>query len=128
MAKLLIHFNFISVLNDSGIRNVEWANQEIEDLKNEFRGLWGEYRKIIEKSDAIFKKTVEESKERRRNYGKVDIAHKEIQQLIESEELRVKELSQNIGRYNDGFDPQRSELDDIYSQTNNLNYEIKKIK
>ena len=128
MAKLLIHFNFISVLNDSGIRNVEWANQEIEDLKNEFRGLWGEYRQVIEKSDAIFKKTVEESKERRRNYGKVDIAHKEMQQLIENEELRVKELSQNIGRYNDGFDPQRSELDDINSQTNNLNYEIKKIK
>ena len=66
MSKLLIHFDFVSVLNNNGIQSIESANQEIEDLKNEFKELWGEYKKTIEKHDSIFKMSAEENKNRRK--------------------------------------------------------------
>lgn len=39
MAKLYIHYNFLTVLNENGYANVDDVNDEINGLKNEYREL-----------------------------------------------------------------------------------------
>lgn len=51
MMKLYVHFNFLSVLNENKYKNVDHANDEINELKTEFKELCSEYRKISEKFD-----------------------------------------------------------------------------
>ena len=90
-AKLLIHYNFLSVLNENGIKSVEDANDEIDQLKNEFRSLWNEYRGWVERHDKAFTAVMENDKNRRKEYNLIDMNLDEIKQLIISEEKLIKE-------------------------------------
>ena len=61
------------------------------------------------------------------NYARLDIQCKEIEQLIENEENNIRNYTQSISDFQDNYDPQNVEFDDLLSKTNELDYEIKKL-
>lgn len=125
-AKLIIHFSFISVLNDSGIENVHWISDEINAQKHEYRDLWEEYRSKLEKYEQVWKADKDTRKQHRNQLAKLELQRDENRQLIANEDQLIKQYEGAILQA-ESWDPLQMELNQLIADQLDLEYEIKKM-
>lgn len=125
-AKVIIHYSFVSVLNENGMEDVQSTNNNISLQKEELKDTLKVLSTTSERQERLSKADQEIRKKHRYELEKLKIQEEEFKQIISNEDRLIREYDHKLMLHLE-TNPEQNELEMLENENAELQYELNKI-